>query len=110
MPICRIIRVMPTEFLALRYLHFRMVVNLCFFLHYRYIFTADPRGTLKLWRLSDPVQSVFHSSDGSAGSFNVCLVAEFVSCFDIRIMCLDASFENEVFVSHHFLLFSVFLP
>ncbi|KAF3436595.1 hypothetical protein FNV43_RR23687 [Rhamnella rubrinervis] len=61
----------------------------------RYIFTADPRGTLKLWRLSDHVKSVSHSL---AGSFDVCLVAEFISCFEMRIMCLDASFENEVLV------------
>ncbi|XP_057964983.1 uncharacterized protein LOC131155691 isoform X1 [Malania oleifera] len=61
----------------------------------RYIFTADPRGTLKLWRLSYPILSVL---DNSVRSCSVSLLAEFVSCFGIRIMCLDASFEEEVLV------------
>ncbi|KAL5561082.1 hypothetical protein UlMin_030829 [Ulmus minor] len=60
-----------------------------------YIFTADPRGSLMLWRLCDPLQSF---SLNSADSCNVSLVAEFISCFGMRIMCLDASFENEVLV------------
>ncbi|XP_048337417.2 uncharacterized protein LOC107426171 isoform X1 [Ziziphus jujuba] len=58
-----------------------------------YVFTADPRGTLKLWRLCDQLQSVSHNCAGSLDAF---LVAEFMSSFGIRIMCLDASFENEV--------------
>ncbi|KAM2685571.1 hypothetical protein FF1_047268 [Malus domestica] len=53
-----------------------------------YIFTADPRGTLKLWRLSDH----------SARSCNVLLMAEFTSIFGTRIMCLDALLEEEVLV------------
>ncbi|KAM0015733.1 putative transcription factor WD40-like family [Helianthus debilis subsp. tardiflorus] len=48
-----------------------------------FIFTADPRGKLKLWRIE---------------SFSECLVAEFTSCFPIRIICLDASFHEEVLV------------
>uniref|UniRef100_A0A5B7C8Q1 WD repeat-containing protein 6 n=1 Tax=Davidia involucrata TaxID=16924 RepID=A0A5B7C8Q1_DAVIN len=66
----------------------------CKSLGYRFIFTADPRGTLKLWKLCDPLQSVSHSRMKSYMS----LVAEFASCFGIRIMCLDVSFEEEVLV------------
>ncbi|KAM3323632.1 putative protein isoform X1 [Capsicum chacoense] len=60
-----------------------------------FLFTSDPRGTLKLWRLFNPLPSV---------SYNVMrrccvsLIAEFRSCFGMRIMCLDASVENEVLV------------
>ncbi|CAL9009232.1 unnamed protein product [Prunus brigantina] len=60
----------------------------CKSLGYGYIFSADPRGTLKLWRLSNH----------SARSCNVSLVAEFTSSFGIRIMCLDASLDEEVLV------------
>lgn len=49
-----------------------------------------------MWRLSDQLQSVSHNCAGSVDAF---LVAEFTSSFGKRIMCLDASFENEVFVS-----------
>ncbi|KAI3787476.1 hypothetical protein L1987_41973 [Smallanthus sonchifolius] len=48
-----------------------------------FVFTADPRGKLKLWRIE---------------SFSEYLVAEFTSCFPIRIICLDASFQEEVLV------------
>uniref|UniRef100_A0A6N2NEC3 Uncharacterized protein n=1 Tax=Salix viminalis TaxID=40686 RepID=A0A6N2NEC3_SALVM len=61
----------------------------------RFIFTADPRGILKLWRLSDPLPS---GSLPYERTFDASLIAEFTSCFGIRIMCLDASFENEVLV------------
>ena len=64
----------------------------------RYIFTADPRGKLKLWRLCNPSQS---ASQNSAISNNVSLIAEFISSFNIRIMCLDASSEEEVFSFYH---------
>ncbi|XVF32972.1 hypothetical protein REPUB_Repub17cG0128500 [Reevesia pubescens] len=58
----------------------------------RYVFTTDPRGVLKLWRLYDPSISVCQDSG------RISLIAEFPSCFGIRIMCLDASFEEEVLV------------
>ncbi|KAJ4844773.1 hypothetical protein Tsubulata_003478 [Turnera subulata] len=67
----------------------------CNALGFRFIFSADPRGTLRLWRLHDPLQTGSHPSAGSA---NVSLLAEFTSCFGIRIMCLDASLEHEVLV------------
>ncbi|MBA0563008.1 hypothetical protein Golob_008020 [Gossypium lobatum] len=58
----------------------------------RYVFTTDPRGVLKLWRLYDPSISVCQDSQ------RISLIAEFPSSFGIRIMCLDASFEEEVLV------------
>ncbi|KAL1816485.1 hypothetical protein DCAR_0520886 [Daucus carota subsp. sativus] len=67
----------------------------CKSLGYRFIFTADPRGKLKLWRFSEPFPANSHCSVGSS---DVCLVAEFVSSFSRRIMCLDASLEEEVLV------------
>ncbi|XP_071686750.1 uncharacterized protein [Rutidosis leptorrhynchoides] len=56
-----------------------------------YVFTADPRGRLKLWN----VRSI---SEYETGHTNACLVAVFTSCFSTRIICLDASFEEEVLV------------
>ncbi|XP_047325939.1 uncharacterized protein LOC124929581 isoform X2 [Impatiens glandulifera] len=61
----------------------------------RYIFTADPKGALKLWRIGDPTQSDLCCSDDSC---SVSLVAEFVSCFGTRIMCLNACLEGEMLV------------
>ena len=63
------------------------------FLLSRHVFTTDPRGVLKLWRLYDPSISVCHDSG------RISLIAEFPSSFGIRIMCLDASFEEEVCVT-----------
>lgn len=65
----------------------------CKSLGHRFIFTADPKGRLKLWQLCDPFSSVCYESSKTN---NVFLVAEFSSCFGARIMCLDASFEDEV--------------
>lgn len=59
----------------------------------RFIFTADPKGRLKLWRLCDPFSSDCYESSKTN---NVFLIVEFSSCFGARIMCLDASFEDEV--------------
>ncbi|TKY61668.1 WD repeat-containing protein 6 [Spatholobus suberectus] len=59
----------------------------------RYVFTADPRGTLKLWRLPDPSQSDLQSS---MRSNNVSCIVEFKSNYGMRIMCLDACMEEEV--------------
>ncbi|KAL8147905.1 hypothetical protein AgCh_005287 [Apium graveolens] len=67
----------------------------CKSLGYRFVFTADPRGKLKLWRLSEPSPSDPHCS---VRSCDVSLVAEFVSSFTKRIMCIDASLEEEVLV------------
>ncbi|XP_054801986.1 uncharacterized protein LOC129305854 isoform X2 [Prosopis cineraria] len=61
----------------------------------RYVFTADPRGTLKLWRLPICSQS---NLLGPMRSCNVSHVATFMSSYGIRIMCLDACIEEEVLV------------
>ncbi|CAK9145270.1 unnamed protein product [Ilex paraguariensis] len=67
----------------------------CRSLGFSFIFSADPKGKLKLWRLCDPLQT---ASDNNTGSHNATLVAEFVSCFGVRIVCLDASLKEEVLV------------
>ncbi|CAH8304075.1 unnamed protein product [Eruca vesicaria subsp. sativa] len=61
----------------------------CKSLGYRFVCSCNPRGLLKMWRLSDPLAS---KTDG------ISLVAEFSSCFGMRIMCVDASAEDEVLV------------
>ncbi|XP_010428847.1 PREDICTED: WD repeat-containing protein 6-like isoform X1 [Camelina sativa] len=61
----------------------------CKSLGYRFVFSCNPRGLLKLWKLSDPLES-------GAGTYDVSLLAEFSSCFEKRIMCVDASVEDEV--------------
>lgn len=63
------------------------------FLFSRFVFTTDPRGILKLWRLYDPSVSVYNYSG------RITVMAEFPSCFGTRIMCLDASFEKEVCIT-----------
>ncbi|XP_038903665.1 uncharacterized protein LOC120090197 isoform X2 [Benincasa hispida] len=65
----------------------------CKSLGFRFIFTADPRGVLKLWRLYDHVSA---SQNGT--NYNPSLVAEYISCFGMRIMCLDVSCEEEIVV------------
>lgn len=67
----------------------------CKSLGYRFVFTADPRGKLKLWRLLEAFPSDSHCP---VRICDVSLVAEFVSSFTKRIMCLDASLEEEVLV------------
>ncbi|KAL1553047.1 hypothetical protein AAHA92_13772 [Salvia divinorum] len=61
----------------------------------RFIFTADPGGRLKLWKLCHNLHS---ASLTDKGSYDVCLIAEYASCFGKRIMCLDASFDEELIV------------
>lgn len=52
----------------------------------------DPRGRLKLWRLWNPQSSVSHVE----ADYRPELVSEFASCVGMRIICLDASLEDEV--------------
>nr|GEV10943.1 hypothetical protein [Tanacetum cinerariifolium] len=56
-----------------------------------YVFTADPRGRLKLWNIQS-------TSEKETRLTNALLVAEFTSCFPTRIICLDASFQEDVLV------------
>lgn len=45
---------------------------------------------MKLWRLSDTLASA------ASTAYDISLVAEFSSSFGMRIMCVDASAEDEV--------------
>lgn len=47
---------------------------------------------MKLWKLSDPSESASRAAE----TYDVSLLAEFSSCFGKRIMCVDASVEDEV--------------
>ncbi|XP_057251305.1 uncharacterized protein LOC104894802 isoform X2 [Beta vulgaris subsp. vulgaris] len=58
----------------------------------RFIFTSNPKGLVKLWRLSDSL------SHDAVGNYDMYPVADFMSPFGARIMCLDATFEEEVLV------------
>ncbi|XP_068664109.1 uncharacterized protein [Aristolochia californica] len=58
----------------------------------RYLFTANPGGRLKLWCISE-------TTEGPKNFHVASLIAEFTSCFGSRIMCLDASFQEEVLVA-----------
>ncbi|KAK1277498.1 hypothetical protein QJS04_geneDACA015818 [Acorus gramineus] len=60
-----------------------------------YLFTANPRGRLRLWRIHHPLRSV---TDEETVEYNVSLIAEFLSCFGTRIMCLDTSLETEMLI------------
>lgn len=46
---------------------------------------------MKLWRLPDSL------SHDAVGNYDMYPVADFMSPFGARIMCLDASFEEEVY-------------
>ncbi|KAL6515884.1 hypothetical protein OROGR_019189 [Orobanche gracilis] len=64
----------------------------CKSLDNRFIFTADPGGRLKLWKLCHNLPSPNLSGEGQCDVF---LIAEYSSCFGMRIMCVDASFDEE---------------
>ncbi|KAI6672617.1 hypothetical protein NL676_000523 [Syzygium grande] len=71
-------------------------IHWCKSLGHRFIFTADPRGALKLWRLFEVPQS---SSLNPENNPQISLIAEFKSDLGARIMCLDVVFENELLIS-----------
>lgn len=71
-----------------------LVTPLC-----RFIFSTDPRGRLKLWSIYQKTPSLILSG---ARSYDACLFAEFFSCFGLRIMCVDVSFDEEVTSLFHF--------
>ncbi|KAL4203038.1 hypothetical protein AMTRI_Chr02g224220 [Amborella trichopoda] len=74
----------------------------CKSLGYSHLFTADPRGRLKLWKLGSTSPGTCDASHSLYGNYfldhKVLLVSNFASCFGRRIMCLDASIEEEVLV------------
>lgn len=59
----------------------------------RHIFTADPRGVLKLWDIRN---ALFSNTLDITTSQKVPLIAVFESSFGARIMCLDAFPQDEV--------------
>ncbi|KAK9147122.1 hypothetical protein Sjap_007025 [Stephania japonica] len=74
--------------------------NWCKSMGCRYIFSADPRGVLKLWRINDQTHQdhLLSVCDQTLKDNGASLVAQFTSCFRTRILCLDASFDDEVLV------------
>ncbi|XP_039161352.1 WD repeat-containing protein 6 isoform X2 [Eucalyptus grandis] len=70
-------------------------IHWCKSLGHRFIFTADPRGALKLWRFFEVSQS---SSLYPENSPQISLIAEFKSDLGARIMCLDVAFESELLI------------
>ncbi|KAG1326107.1 WD repeat-containing protein 6 [Cocos nucifera] len=60
-----------------------------------HLFTADPRGTLKLWKIKDALLSDTHDTTADPKVF---LIAAYTSCFGARIMCINASVEEEVLI------------
>jgi len=65
----------------------------CKSLECSHIFTADPRGTLKLWSIRN---ALFSNGQPIATAQEVSFVAMFESPFGARIMCLDVSLQDEV--------------
>ncbi|ESQ46931.1 hypothetical protein EUTSA_v10027621mg [Eutrema salsugineum] len=67
----------------------------CKSLGYRFVCSCNPRGLLKLWRLFDPLAS---AASSASETYDISLLAEFSSSFGMRIMCVDASADDEVLV------------
>lgn len=59
-----------------------------------HLFTADPRGVLKLWN----IDTSFQSDADKMCMDRVSPIAIFASSFGARTMCLDASVEGEVLI------------
>lgn len=68
----------------------------CKSLECSHIFTADPRGVLKLWNIRD---GLFSSTDAIHAHQKFSLAAVFESSFGARIMCLDASLRDEILIA-----------
>ncbi|KAM0926475.1 hypothetical protein ACQ4PT_003535 [Festuca glaucescens] len=68
----------------------------CKSLECSHIFTADPRGVLKLWNIRNALYSNAHALTASQ---EVSLVAVFESPFGARIMCLDVSLQDEILIA-----------
>lgn len=60
-----------------------------------HLFTADPRGTLKLWKINVALPSDAHDTTADPKVF---LAAAYTSCFGARIMCINASVEEEILI------------
>ncbi|KAF0932871.1 hypothetical protein E2562_012193 [Oryza meyeriana var. granulata] len=68
----------------------------CKSLECRHIFTADPRGVLKLWDIRNALLS--NTLDITI-SQKVPLITVFESSFGARIMCIDASPQDEILIA-----------
>uniref|UniRef100_A0A0D9VNJ7 Uncharacterized protein n=1 Tax=Leersia perrieri TaxID=77586 RepID=A0A0D9VNJ7_9ORYZ len=68
----------------------------CKSLECRHVFTADPRGVLKLWDIRN---ALFSNIVDITKSQKVPLIAVFESSFGARIMCLDASPQDEILIA-----------
>ncbi|XP_039780364.1 uncharacterized protein LOC120647591 isoform X3 [Panicum virgatum] len=68
----------------------------CKSLECSHIFTADPRGVLKLWNIRD---ALFSSTDVINAPQKCPLISVFESSFGARIMCLDASPREEILIA-----------
>ncbi|KAG0472116.1 hypothetical protein HPP92_016662 [Vanilla planifolia] len=58
-----------------------------------HLFTIDPRGALKLWRVEN---TLTYNMEGNYANPKVSFIADFASYFGARIMCVDASASEEV--------------
>ncbi|XP_038979942.1 uncharacterized protein LOC103721829 isoform X2 [Phoenix dactylifera] len=72
-----------------------LAVYWCKSLGCSHLFTADPRGTLKLWKIKDALLSDAHDTIADPKVF---LIAAYTSCFGARIMCINASVEEEILI------------
>ncbi|KAM0948407.1 putative transcription factor WD40-like family [Dioscorea sansibarensis] len=61
----------------------------------QHIFTTNPGGILKLWKIDDTLES---DADKINADRTVSLIAVLTTCFGARIMCLDMSIREEVLV------------
>ncbi|KAH7678548.1 WD40-repeat-containing domain-containing protein [Dioscorea alata] len=67
----------------------------CKLLGCQHIFTTNPGGILKLWKIVDTLESDANKVNVDQ---TVSLIAVFTTCFGARIMCLDVSISAEVLV------------
>ncbi|KAH9318915.1 hypothetical protein KI387_020684, partial [Taxus chinensis] len=74
----------------------------CKSLGHRHLFTTNPKGGIKLWSLKYPSKERIESHEMAEGDpseeAQASLVAEFVSNFSARIVCMDANFEDKLLV------------
>lgn len=73
----------------------------CKSIGHRHVFTTDPKGGLKLWRLEYTFREVSESEmvgGDPSKEYQASLVAEFMSTFLARIVCIDASLVDELLV------------
>lgn len=73
----------------------------CKSLGHRHVFTTDPKGGLKLWRLEYTFREVSESEmvgGDPSKEYQASLVADFTSAFLARIVCIDVSLVDQLLV------------